>query len=805
MWKYTLIVFLGLFVAACGDSAGCRTDQDCPDGLCKNGQCVPKDSDNDGIPDGQDNCPFHFNPDQLDTDKDGLGDVCDPCPQGADSDLDGRCDVADNCPQQPNGDQKDTDGDGLGEVCDSCPRDPDNDKDKDGVCLPEDNCPTTSNPDQADGDQDGLGNLCDSCPQDAANDSDADGHCADVDNCPTVNNPDQADSDLDGLGDACDGQDDNFRGNEPYDPNCQYFPPRAQFTPQEKGRWEGSTNYPEKNQVMSTPVVVNLNDDNGDGRVDHNDIPDIVFNSFNVTGTYPNIVLGSGVLRAVSGRSLQELWTGEITRGYTAPAASVAAADIDGDGRVELVTLRYQGGPIAFASDGKVKWSCSDFGAENCVDWPHSGNIWGGPAVADLDADGVPEIVYGAAVFDKDGKLKWKGSGCIGDNGVGPLSAAADLDGDGRLDVVTGCTAYRYDGSVYWDNGLTDGFVAIGNFDADQNPEMVVVANGYVRLQNHDGAKVWEQKLPGEGRGGAPTIADFDGDSSPEIGIADRDTYVVFEGDGSILWQKPTQDHSSHATGSSVFDFEADGYAEVVYNDETSLRVYDGATGAVLFEQPNSTFTAYEYPVIADVDNDGRAEIVVAANDFVDTTGGQLFHGIRVFGDAAGNWVRTRRIWNQHTYHITNINEDGSVPRVEEKSWLTYNSYRQNELTPSDGPATLAPDAALSDGTFGTAGCPGSLRISVWIGNRGARDLPAGLPVAFYRGAPPQALLGVVRTTVVLPAGRAQRLEYLWQNPAAGSHSITIVADDDGQGYGSVPECGDDTNNRLVLNGVGCP
>ena len=62
---------------------------------------------------------------------------------------------------------------------------------------------------------------------------------------------------------------------------------------------------------------------------------------------------------------------------------------------------------------------------------------------------------------------------------------------------------------------------------------------------------------------------------------------------------------SSSATGSSVFDFEADGAAEVVYNDECFLRAYEGATGRVLFQVPNSSRTATEYPVIVDVDTDG--------------------------------------------------------------------------------------------------------------------------------------------------------------------------------------------------------
>lgn len=43
-----------------------------------------KDSDKDGIPDINDNCPKVSNPTQLDSDKDGIGDACDPYPYGND-------------------------------------------------------------------------------------------------------------------------------------------------------------------------------------------------------------------------------------------------------------------------------------------------------------------------------------------------------------------------------------------------------------------------------------------------------------------------------------------------------------------------------------------------------------------------------------------------------------------------------------------------------------------------------------------------------------------------------------------------
>ena len=59
------------------------------------------DSDGDGVPQENDNCPDTPNPGQADVDLDGVGDDCD------------------NCPTMANPDQQDSDNDGTGDACET--------------------------------------------------------------------------------------------------------------------------------------------------------------------------------------------------------------------------------------------------------------------------------------------------------------------------------------------------------------------------------------------------------------------------------------------------------------------------------------------------------------------------------------------------------------------------------------------------------------------------------------------------------------------------------------------------------------
>lgn len=548
--------------------------------------------------------------------------------------------------------------------------------------------------------------------------------------------------------------------------SCQYVPSSAPFNPVMEWAWTGSTIEPSSDQVMMAPAVADVNGD---------DLPDVIFVTFPGINQYTD-----ANLRAVNGQDGTEIFTVSDPAYDLRGLGNIAVGDIDLDGELEIIAMDETSTRlIAFENDGTFKWRTSAIGTGDCS----------GPAIADLDTDGIPEIVYGATVLDNNGIVQWSGSQGKGSNsGIGALSLVADLDLNGSPEVVAGKTAYHADGSTYWNTSLTDGFNAVANFDSDPSLEVVLVTAGKVYLLENDGTIKWGPvSMPGGGVGGAPTVADMDNDGQLEIGVAGDSRYSVFETDGSVKWSVITRDYSSESTGSSVFDFEGDGSAEVIYGDELMLRVYRGSDGHVLWETPNSNGTGYELPIIADVDADGNAEVVAVSNNYAWGTN----KGVRVFGDAADQWVSTRQIWNQHTYHITNVNDDGTIPAQEINNWNLYNNYRQNMLTV--GCVYAKPDLTASyvRKTVGET----NIVLTTRIGNGGGILAGSNIPVSFYSGNPTTGgvLLATAYTSNILEPGEYQDVTvYL----AAGTLAspVWVVADDNGMGEGLHTELNEENN-----------
>jgi hypothetical protein len=590
-------------------------------------------------------------------------------------------------------------------------------------------------------------------------------------------------------------------------PLCEYKPPVEKLDPILEWSWTGSAIFPAHNQVINMPVVVDLEKDG---------TPDVVI----VTSDSFDAADG-GYLRALNGKDGTEKWDAAadvyLAQNRVQPRGTPAVADIDGDGFVEIVTPKAGGGLIAFEHNGVFKWASTQL--DGVTPWTvalMSATV----AIADLEGDGKAEIVVAGAIFEANGKLRYNGGALFGANNAtyGAVSIIADLDGAFPQEIVGGKSALRSDGTMYWTTNLVDGYPAIADLDLDGKPELVVISQGAVRVQNPTtGAVLAQLQMPGTGAGGPPTIASFDADPNPEIAAANGSAYSVFEYTSSpapalsVKWQVPTQDMSSNRTGSSLFDFQGDGVAEVVYNDECYMRVYNGIDGSELYKVENSSATIHEYPVIADVDGDNNTEILVGANDLnhkgavtcpYGAAGAR--HGVFLYGDAKDNWVRTRKIWNQHAYHITNINADGSLPSPESPSWLApagFNNYRQS----NQGAGVFnAPDLQVSL-EASLAPCPEKVLLRAFVQNKGSQGAPPGVTVTFYRGdSASGTLIGSAVTTGTLLPGQYEvvTIEYTLV-PGDGSMVFYAVADADDMGNGSLNECLED-NNGAKLEGVEC-
>lgn len=673
------------------------------------------------------------------------------------------------------------------------------------------------------------------------------------------------------------------------EPTCTIAPePFENLLPEPEFRWGGQNEanpqaagraFPEHGQVSSTPIVINLDDDNGDGFVNELDFPELIFMS------YVDNPAGQGVVRAVHGGGsnkgqdyfalcAKDHWfEGQPIKTVCSPpagdmgraAGGIAAGDLDGDGLPEIVFPLESGALRILNHQGEIL-TTSATGL-----WPNlNQDQWRypQPAIANLDFEGLPEIVIGnrvltlrvtagALAIDRvfTGSLN-EGTMLHGDrNGHhGPTSCAADLTPvHAGLEIVAGTTAYglpapmdctgnpntdycRNRLTVVWDAtavnpsdpfnlvsapfykegfcavadvlGATSGMAPGPDNPLDGIPEVLVLADGELLILEAATGKRLERRALGGGRaGGAPNVDDFDGDGFPEVATALENFYTVVDlqapttpncpawtvlmgpseaspganpprdpggactkdadcNAGAVCnvragacvclhnsWRRDTEDDSSRVTSSSIFDFNGDGAAEVVYNDECYFRLYDGATGKPQLAIPSRSRTILENPVVADVDNDGNAEIIFVNNNDENDRCSELFldswpngindvdhaslpNGVEVWGDPSDQWVAARRIWNQHSYHVTNVIEGGGIPLREPESWKPLNGRLYNTYRAQPRNYGVAPDLALIGVQVSSpdAGCgelTDEIQISVLVKNEGDLRVGPGVVLAF--------------------------------------------------------------------------
>jgi hypothetical protein len=620
------------------------------------------------------------------------------------------------------------------------------------------------------------------------------------------------------------------------------------------------------NHVLHTPLVADL------GVRDDPDVPSRPSVVFISDDSYRERVArtceSAGTLRVIDGATCRE--QGAITDVADRVNAPVTPAigDLDGDGRPEIVAAAAAGGLIAFrwnVSTRRLERVWRSRNPDGSPDLTGSANcLWSGITLADLDDNDRPEILFEGTVWSSDGtRLATIPGWTRHTNGVVPIVADVDLDGAPEIIGATGVYAYNaMTRTVALEPYYTAppgvaGFTAVadlGDFsgmrgDAPGRPEIVIVGASTVTVTTVAGVVVLQTRVMSPG-GGAPTLADFDGDGRPEIGAAFGSEYTVFDVTPTaltVLWSQPSQDRSSAVTGSSVFDFNGDGRAEVVYGDECFARVYDGRSGQVLFSQGRFSSTWQENPIVADVDGDFSAEIVMGSslgcqpmycpaldpihtglrcetpadcpsgrcveglcrcdNDMQCGAGHRCAEplsgtlgtgnvcraahaecsvGIRVYRDARDRWAPSRTIWNQHAYSVTNIGDDGRVPNASrmQNNWSMRGLNNFRQNV--QGAASDIPGADLTVGRL-EAFCDGAVtRMRAQVCNRGRASLDSGVEVIFRQSM--SAELCRLRTREPLRSGACTPVECTAPVPAQGVFEAVVDPD------GRIGECRE-TNN----------
>ena len=358
---------------------------------------------------------------------------------------------------------------------------------------------------------------------------------------------------------------------------------------------------------------VTLADVNGDGHLDIL-VTNQCASASNCSSTGVVVLLGNGDGTFQPGVS------------YGVPgsnAFSIVAADLNGDGKLDLVVSEQcSSSNNCNAGSVAVLLGNGDGTFQSAVSYNSGGLYAFGVAVADLNGDGHPDLVVSNYCLSN--------SNCT----------------YGTVDVLLGIGDGTFQSAVsYNSGGYYSRFVTVADLNADGKPDLIVISqcNNYnncdlgsvgVLLGNGDGTfQTASSYSAGEQSAYSAAAADVNGDGKLDVIVADQCDYssecgngvvAVLLGNGDGTLQTPSTYNSGGISLSSVLvkDVNGDGKPDILATNGCADNSCSGGSVGVLLGNGNGTFQA---PIsynpggegsfsmaMADVNGDGKLDLLVA-------------------------------------------------------------------------------------------------------------------------------------------------------------------------------------------------
>jgi len=501
----------------------------------------------------------------------------------------------------------------------------------------------------------------------------------------------------------------------------------------------GSSNVTPSSGLSFASAVAYLSDGNGANAVAIADVnndgkPDLVvtnwcaYSSCTTPGTNVAVLLGNGdgTFQTAVAYASGGLY-----------ADSIAVADVNGDGKPDLIVANCgsssQVNCVSTSNSGDVAvlLGNGDGTFKTAVLYSLGASGATSVAVADVNGDGKPDLIVatGSSTEGLVGVLLGVGDGTFGavatysSGGLSPLAlAVADLNGDGKPDVVVtnqwaDGTFTNSDVSVLLNDGTgkfptavpygTGGFfpdsVAIADVNRDGKPDLVVanssvginggLGNVGVLLGKGDGTFLAAVPFASGGYGAAAVaVADVNGDgmldvvvancsgsSSDCTGTAGNVGVLLGNGGGSFQTAVTYTSGSNFPFAVAVGDVNGDGRPDIVAANCSTVNCGQGAGYAgVLINQSSPWLVYASLAEQVDYFAEGKADFTIwrpSSGDWyiIDGSGNSLFKqwgvpgDIPVIGDYDGDGKTDLAVWrpSNGTWYII----ESSTGKMIQTQW----------------------------------------------------------------------------------------------------------------------------------------